>query len=127
MIDRAGHYELLTRLVAGAQQIELGAADSPFALNPWDVPDPASVSREKVAFLLSLHTLMMGDEGLGKAEHGRCSARRSAPSTRAPRRSRTSAPRESMLRDELLAMADYHQRDGAARARRAARAASPRA
>ena len=26
------------------------------------------MSREKVAFLLSLHTLMMGDEGLGKAE-----------------------------------------------------------
>ena len=77
MIDRAGHYELLTRLVAGAQQIELGAAHSPFALNPWDVPDPASVSREKVAFLLSLHTLMMGDEGLGKAEQAR--ARRGDP------------------------------------------------
>ena len=64
VIDRAGHYELLTRLVAGAQQIELGAARSAFALNPWDVPDPARVSSEKVAFLLSLHTLMMGEEGL---------------------------------------------------------------
>ena len=40
VIDRAGHYELLTRLVDGAQQIELGADDSPYAINPWDVPDP---------------------------------------------------------------------------------------
>ena len=37
MIDRAGHYETLTRLVDGAQQIEIGADDSPYALNPWDV------------------------------------------------------------------------------------------
>ena len=34
VIDRAGHYEMLTRLLAGAQQIELGADDSPYALNP---------------------------------------------------------------------------------------------
>ena len=68
VIDRAGHYELLTRLVDGAQQIELGADDSPYAINPWDVPDPREVSREKIAFLISLHALMMGDEGLGKAE-----------------------------------------------------------
>ena len=49
VIDRAGHYEMLTRLVDGAQQIEIGADDSPYALNPWDVPDPAKVSREKLA------------------------------------------------------------------------------
>ena len=40
VIDRAGHYETLTRLVDGAQQIEIGADDSPYALNPWDVPGP---------------------------------------------------------------------------------------
>ena len=39
VIDRAGHYETLTRLLDGAQQIEIGADDSPYALNPWDVPD----------------------------------------------------------------------------------------
>ena len=60
VIDRAGHYETLTRLVDGAQQIEIGADDSPYALNPWDVPDPAKVSREKIAFLLALHEVMMG-------------------------------------------------------------------
>ena len=60
VIDRAGHYETLTRLLDGAQQIEIGADDSPYALNPWDVPDPAKVSREKIAFLLALHQVMMG-------------------------------------------------------------------
>ena len=69
MLDRAGHYELLTRLVAGAQQIELGADDSPVrASTRGTSPTRASVSREKIAFLLSLHALLMGDEGLGKAE-----------------------------------------------------------
>src|SRR4051812_20989320 len=68
VIDRAGHYETLTRLLDGAQQIELGADDSPYALNPWDVPDPARVSREKVAFLLALHQLLMG--GLDARETG---------------------------------------------------------
>ena len=38
VIDRAGHYETLTRLLDGAQQIEIGSDDSPYALNPWDVP-----------------------------------------------------------------------------------------
>ncbi|MGA2014790.1 MAG: hypothetical protein ABSH51_30280, partial [Solirubrobacteraceae bacterium] len=60
VIDRAGHYETLTRLIDGAQQIEIGADDSPYALNPWDVTDPAKVSREKIAFLLALHQVMMG-------------------------------------------------------------------
>ena len=60
VIDRAGHYETLSRLVDGAQQIEIGAEGSPYALNPWDVPDPAKVPREKVAFLIALHQVMMG-------------------------------------------------------------------
>jgi len=68
VIDRAGHYQTLTRLLDGAQQIELGADDSPYALNPWDVPDPHRVSREKVAFLLALHALLMG--GLHSRETG---------------------------------------------------------
>ena len=38
VIDRAGHYETLSRLIDGAQQIEIGAEGSPYALNPWDVP-----------------------------------------------------------------------------------------
>ena len=60
VIDRAGHYEILSRLIDGAQQIEIGAEGSPYALNPWDVSDPARVPREKVAFLIALHQVMMG-------------------------------------------------------------------
>jgi len=112
VLDRAGHYELLTRLVEGAQQVELGSAQSPFAVNPWDVPDAGRVSSEKIAFLLSLHTLMMGDEGLSKMEVAQLGEAIRAVYARAATLEDES-PRESMLRDELLAMSDYHQRDGA--------------
>ena len=52
-VDRAGHYETLSRLVDGAQQIEIGAEASPYALNPWDVAEPGKVRAEKIAFLLA--------------------------------------------------------------------------
>ena len=103
VIDRAGHYETLTRLLDGAQQIELGADDSPYALNPWDVPDPARVSREKVAFLLALHQLVMG--GLDARETGLLGAAVRAVYAKAAALP-GSRPRESMLRDELRAEAD---------------------
>ena len=74
----------------GAQQIELGADDSPYALNPWDVPDPAKVSREKIAFLLSLHQRDDGRRWTRQAEIAHARRRRSAPSTPRPPRSRTS-------------------------------------
>ena len=80
VIDRAGHYETLSRLVDGAQQIELGAEASPYALNPWDVPEPAKVPREKVAFLIALHQVMMGrldGQQLGMLASGiRCGVRK---------------------------------------------------
>jgi TraG P-loop domain len=102
VIDRAGHYETLSRLIDGAQQIEIGAEGSPFALNPWDVPDPAKVPREKIAFLIALHQLMMGHldgQQLGmlasgiRAVYGKSSALDGWPT-------------ESMLREELRAQAD---------------------
>ncbi len=102
VIDRAGHYEALSRLVDGAQQIEIGAEGSPFALNPWDVPDPAKVPREKVAFLIALHQLMMGrldGQQLGmvasgiRAVYGKAAALETRPT-------------ESMLREELRAQAE---------------------
>lgn len=68
VIDRAGHFETLVSLVTGAQAINLGAEDSDFAINPWDVDDLSRVSREKVAFLISLHASMMGEEGLTNLE-----------------------------------------------------------
>ena len=89
MIDRAGHYETLTRLVHGAQQIEIGADDSPYALNPWDVPDAAKVSREKIAFLLALHR---GDDGRPRRPPGRADRRRDPRRVRQGGRLPGSAP-----------------------------------
>jgi hypothetical protein len=112
VLDRAGHYEILTRLVEGAQQIVLGADDSPYAINPWDVPDPREVSREKISFLISLHSLLMGDEGLDKAEIAQLGeAIRAVYAKAATLENET--PRESMLRDELQAMAEHNQAQGA--------------
>ena len=102
VIDRAGHYEILTRLIDGAQQIELGADDSPYALNPWDVPDPAKLSREKIAFLLALQEVMMG--GLDARQVGLIGAAIRAVYAKAAALP-DMQPRESMLQDELRAQA----------------------
>jgi hypothetical protein len=110
VIDRAGHYATLAQLVHGARQIEIGADDSPFAINPWDVPDPAQVSREKVTFLVSLHQVMMGAEGLSVLERSHLAAAIRAVYARCAIDGR--APREAMLREELLARA-AHERDHA--------------
>ena len=105
VIDRAGHYETLSRLVDGAQQIEIGAEGSAYALNPWDVPDPARVPREKIAFLIALHQVMMGrldGQQLGmlasgiRAVYGKAAALGGSPT-------------ESLLRDELRAQAEDAQ------------------
>ena len=106
VIDRAGHYEILTRLIDGAQQIEIGADDSPYALNPWDAPDPAKVSREKIAFLLALHQVMMG--GLDARQIGMIGAAIRAVYAKAAALP-GSKPRESMLQDELRAQAKEAQ------------------
>ncbi|MCA1697403.1 MAG: hypothetical protein LC790_00245 [Actinobacteria bacterium] len=111
VLDRAGHYELLTRLVAGAQQIEIGSDQSPYAINPWDVEDPAEVSLEKIAFLVSLHAVMMGEEGLTTLERAQLGAAIRAVYDRAS--SMGLVARESLLREELLARSQLEQREGA--------------
>ena len=111
VIDRAGHYEILTRLVDGAQQIEIGADDSPYALNPWDVPDPTRVSREKISFLLDLHRLVMG--GLDARERGLLGAAIRAVYAKAGALPGSERPRESMLQAELWARGEEMQRQGA--------------
>ncbi|HYB24576.1 MAG TPA: DUF87 domain-containing protein, partial [Solirubrobacteraceae bacterium] len=106
VIDRAGHYETLTRLLDVAQQIEIGADDSPYALNPWDVPDPAKVSREKIGFLLALHQVMMG--GLDARQQGLLGAAVRAVYAKAAALP-GQEPRESMLQQELRAQAKEAQ------------------
>ncbi|MBS1679776.1 MAG: hypothetical protein JST08_20610 [Actinobacteria bacterium] len=100
VLDRAGHYEVLTKLVDGGQQVDIGADNSPFAINPWDVPDPADVSLEKISFLVALHGVMMGEEGLSTLERAQLGAAIRAVYARATEEG--VAPHESMLRDELL-------------------------
>lgn len=100
VLDRAGHYDVLTRLVDGGQRIDIGSDDSANAINPWDVSDPADVRLEKIAFLVSLHGVMMGDEGLTTLERAQLGAAIRAVYARAAESGE--APRESLLRDELL-------------------------
>jgi hypothetical protein len=106
-IDRAGHYGVLTDLIEGAQQIELGDDGSEFALNPWDVPDPANVSREKVGFLSSLHAVMMGEEGLDTLERAQLGA--AIRGVYAYCAACGDVPRESLLRDKLAERAEEEQ------------------
>lgn len=83
VIDRAGHYRVLTQLIEGAREISLGADDSPYAINPWDVPDPSEVPLQKVQFLLALHGLLWAATASTGAKAA-SSAPRSARSTPAP-------------------------------------------
>jgi hypothetical protein len=110
VIDRAGHYELLTRLIDGGRQIEIGTDDSPSAINPWDVPDPAEVSLEKISFLVSLHGVMMGDEGLTTLERAQIGAAIRAVYATAAEKG--TVARESMLRDELMRRSASEQEGG---------------
>ena len=103
-IDRAGHYGMLTRLVPGGREIDIGADHSPWAINPWDVPDPANVGLQKVTFLKSLHGLMMGADGLTVTERAQLdTAIRQVYAWAANRRLK---PSESMLRAALLERAE---------------------
>jgi hypothetical protein len=111
VLDRAGHYAVLTDLVEGARQVDIGADDSRFAINPWDVEDCANVPLEKIAFLVSLHQVMMGDEGLTTMERAQLGAAIRAVYADAAINGAT--PRESVLRDELLKRSELEQANGA--------------
>lgn len=135
IIDRSeGHFKLLTQLVPGARHITLGAPDETGrmpALNPWDVADPASVTAEKIAFLVQLHSLLISDRCSGiitasdRSHLDQAIRNVYAISARAQERIRRlrqeygpsqdsedlrrltalAQPRERMLRDELMRMA----------------------
>lgn len=80
VIDRAGHYETLAKLVPGAIAVNLGTnpgfdeqrrrldpwkmapADRPAAVNPWDVEDPRELPTEKLQYLLALHSFFLGTQ-----------------------------------------------------------------
>jgi hypothetical protein len=80
VIDRAGHYETLAKLVPGAIAVNLGTypgfdshrqrldpwqmdpKDRPAAVNPWDVEDPRELPTEKLQYLLALHSFFLGTQ-----------------------------------------------------------------
>jgi TraG P-loop domain len=110
VVDRAGHYQTLTRLVEGSSHIDIGSDASDQAINPWDVPDPGDVSLEKIAFLEALHAVMMGEEGLTTLERSQLGAAIRAVYARAAETG--AVPRESMLREELFARSREEQAQG---------------
>jgi len=110
-IDRAGHYSVLTRLIHGARHLDIGSDGSEWAINPWDTPDQAAVPREKVAFLVGLHSTMMGDEGLTVLERSQLGTAIRQVYAKAHERSVNA--RESMLRSELLSRATQEAEAGA--------------
>ena len=109
VLDRAGHYTVLADVIEGAREVEIGADTSKYAINPWDVEDPTNPPREKIAFLVSLHSVMMGEEGLTTLARAQLGAAIRAVYARAA--AQDADPRESMLREELL---DREQRERSA-------------
>jgi hypothetical protein len=106
VLDRAGHYEFLCRLVPGARHLTIGASTAEHAVNPWDVDDPASPPIEKIAYLVALHALLVGDHraaddayGLDALERNLLEVAVRAVYARAAREA--VAPRERLLFEEL--------------------------
>ena len=61
VIDRsAGHYAFLCALIEGARHVAVGG-EGAHTVNPWDVEDPAALGGAKVAYLVRLHALLIGD------------------------------------------------------------------
>ena len=107
VLDRAGHYEFLTRLVPGARHLTIGASSDEHAVNPWDTPDPGRPPLEKVTYLVGLHALLVGDHRSGDDSYGLDPLERNLlevaiRAVYAHAHLASVTPRESLLRDELL-------------------------
>jgi hypothetical protein len=70
IIDRAGHFEFLCSLIPGAASLEIGTGG--YAINSWDVEDPANVTAEKIDYLLALHALLLGEHHASSDSYGLC-------------------------------------------------------
>jgi hypothetical protein len=107
IIDRStgGHYKFMCSLIPGAEHIELGAEESQ-RINCWDVDDLARVPREKVVFLVQLHSLLIGDHDAAGGAPGlepleRSLLGRAIRETYRRALEQGRVPRESMLREVL--------------------------
>lgn len=112
VLDRAGHFTTLVGLVEGARQITLGSDTEQYAINPWDVDDTSVVSLEKVSFLVALHSVMMGEEGLTRLESAHLGQAIRAVYGRVAA-GMDELARESVLRDELMRRSQHEQHNGA--------------
>lgn len=117
VLDRSGHWEMLTQLVPDAAHLSLGAGDNATTINPWDVADPARVSGEKITFLRDLHELLIGDyhgsaerHALSEDERNYLSEAIRAVYARCARERRD--PLERDLREELRRM-EHTEREAA--------------
>src|SRR3954452_22038616 len=118
VLDRAGHYEFLCRLVPGARHLTIGASTDEHAVNPWDVEDPANPPLEKIAYLVALHALLVGDQQAGEDAYGLDALERNllevAIRSVYARAARDGVvPREGMLREELRRRAHDEAEAGA--------------
>jgi hypothetical protein len=111
VLDRAGHYEFLCTLLPGASHLTIGASSDEHAVNPWDVEDPANPPIEKIAYLVALHALLVGDHRAGEDAYGLDALERTllevairAVYARAERE--RVVPRERLLCQELRRRAD---------------------
>lgn len=68
IIDRAGHFEFPCGLIPGAASLRIGAGW--YAINSWDVPDPAQVGAEKIDYLLALHAQLLGEHHAERDSYG---------------------------------------------------------
>jgi hypothetical protein len=116
VIDRSpGHYRYLADAIPGCAHLEIGDEHTTTTINPWDVEDRFVVPRSKVAFLVRLHALLIGDHdaeadsyGLGSLERNLLAiAIRHVYAT-------TGNPRESALHAALLDLASREDDDTAA-------------
>jgi len=118
VLDRAGHYEFLCNLVPGARHLTIGASTDEHAVNPWDVADPASPPIEKIAYLVALHALLVGDHRAGEDSYGLDALERNLLEVairgvyaRAARE--RIVPRERLLCEELRRRAEQEAQAGA--------------
>jgi hypothetical protein len=118
VIDRAGHYEFLCLLVPGARHVTIGASADEHTVNPWDVADPANPPIEKIAYLVGLHALLVGDHRAGEDSYGLDALERNLlevaiRSTYARAAQERVAPREALLYEELRRRASDEAAAGA--------------
>ena len=101
IIDRSGHYDFAASTIPGAASVRVGGGHNEHRINPWD----GAATPEKVAFLVTLHQLLLADGNgtstvLGKLEQSLLGLAIRAVYRRCEHTGEVA--RETLLREELL-------------------------